>query len=70
MHEHLSMQETIPDIIGADEASAILGIDRSTLTRWIAAEKILPIRKLPGDKGAWLFSRAEIQRLADLKAAS
>ena len=40
-----------------------LGIDRSTLSRWVASGRISPTTKLPGIRGAFLFTRAEIERV-------
>lgn len=68
MHNHVSMPQAT-EIIGADEASDILGIDRSTLTRWVTAEKVTPLQKLPGEKGAYLFRRAHIEKLAAERTA-
>ncbi|AOT24875.1 excise [Mycobacterium phage Nazo] len=52
-----------PEIV-ASEACRILNVDRSTLLRWVAAEKVTPTRKLPGSTGAFLFDGAEIEALA------
>jgi excisionase family DNA binding protein len=41
---------------------ALLGIDRSTLVRRIAAGKIRYVQKLPGLRGGYLFDRAEVER--------
>ena len=54
----------VPPLIGAAEAAVILGVDPATVVRWVHAEKLTPITKAPGQTGAWLFSRAEIARLA------
>ena len=54
-----------PDLIGSAEACTILGdIDRGTLVRWIAAGKIAYVTKLPGETGAYVFDRAEVERMA------
>jgi predicted site-specific integrase-resolvase len=53
-----------PDLIGSAEACSILGdIDRGTLVRWIAAGKIAYVTKLPGGTGAYVFDRAEVERV-------
>jgi predicted site-specific integrase-resolvase len=52
------------DLIGSAEACEILGIDRATLVRWIAASKIAKVTKMPGQTGAYVFERAEIERAA------
>lgn len=46
-----------------------LTIDRSTLTRWVAAGRIEPAMKLDGIRGAYLFNRADVERLAAEVAA-
>ncbi|AKF14394.1 excisionase and transcriptional regulator [Mycobacterium phage Phayonce] len=52
-----------PEIV-ASEACRILKVDRSTLLRWVAAEKVTPTRKLPGSTGAFLFDRKQIETIA------
>jgi len=53
-----------PDLIGSAEACSILGgIDRATLVRRIAAGKIAYVTKMPGETGAYIFDRAEVERL-------
>lgn len=46
-----------------------LNIDRSTLSRWVAAEKIAPAIKMPGVRGPFLFDPAEVERLKAERAA-
>ncbi|MFA4084835.1 hypothetical protein ONA92_24350 [Mycobacteroides salmoniphilum] len=60
------------DEIVAAEACRILGRDRATLLRWVAADKVKATRKLPGATGAFLFRRGDIETLRDelVKAAS
>lgn len=50
------------DLIGSAEMCEALGIDRGTLVRRIAAGKISPVQKLPGVTGAYVFTRAEMER--------
>jgi excisionase family DNA binding protein len=52
------------DLIGTNEACDILGVDKATISRWVAAGDILPAHKLPHKNGAFLFHRADIQELA------
>lgn len=59
-----SMQTTDKDLVGATEATEILGVGKDTLIRMIARGVITPRQKLPGPNGAWLFTRAEVQRVA------
>ena len=48
---------------------ALLKIDRSTLSRWVAAGKITPAVKAPGLRGAFLFDPAEVRRLSEQVAS-
>lgn len=49
------------ELIRAVEAAELLGVNRSTLTRWVASGHISPAIKAPGYKGILLFDRAEIE---------
>lgn len=46
------------------EAAAILAVNRKTVLRRVAAGILKPTQKLPGETGAYLFDRAEVERLA------
>jgi len=59
----------IETLLNSAEASEELGIDRSTLSRWVAAGRIAPATKLPGIRGPFLFTRAEVQRVKAAVAA-
>ena len=61
---------TPDELIGTAEAAAIIGVERSTLSHWIAKGRITPAMKLPGTTGALLFTRAEAERVADDYAGS
>jgi excisionase family DNA binding protein len=52
------------DLIGTAEACQILGVDKATISRWVADGDILPAHKLPHKNGAFLFHRADIDALA------
>lgn len=52
------------DLIGSGETAALLSVDRSTLVRKIAAGKIQPLTRLDGPRGAFVFDRSEIEKLA------
>lgn len=56
-------------LIGSDEASDIIGVHRATLLRWVADKVIKPAHQLPGANGAYLFERADVERLAAERAA-
>ena len=51
-------------LIGAAEAAEILGLERSTLTRWIQRKRITPLTKIDGARGAYVFDRADVVALA------
>ena len=60
-------------MIGSDEASELLGVHRATLLRWVADGRLKPVHQLPGPNGAYLFRRADVEKLRDdiaAKAAS
>lgn len=50
--------------IDSTEAASILGISRSQVNRLAAAGKVAALRKLDGPRGAYIFDRAYIERLA------
>lgn len=58
------MPNAARDLIGSADVCAILRINRSTLSRWVAAGKLTPAQQLPGQTGAFLFQRDDIERLA------
>jgi len=51
-------------LIGSAEACRLLGVSRATLVRSVHAGKITPAQQLPGQSGAYLFTRAEVERVA------
>ena len=59
-----------PDLIGSREACQILQIDKSTLSRWVAGETLMPAMRLSTtDNGAFLFRRKDVERLAAERAS-
>lgn len=46
---------TAPELINTAQAAQMLGVDRSTLTRWVSAGKIKPHIVVPGYRGPLLF---------------
>lgn len=57
------MPPTKPDLIGSAEACELLGIDRSTLTRWVDTGRLDYWVKMPGKTGAYLFEREAVETL-------
>lgn len=51
-------------MIGSREACQILGVDKSTLSRWVSAGRISPAGKLPGRNGALFFRPSDVNALA------
>lgn len=60
-----------PTLIPSAEACERLEIDRSTLSRWVAAGKITPALKGPGPNGAFWFTAKSVDALqSDMRTAS
>lgn len=57
----------LPDVelISAREASELMGCSRRTVERLVASGTLLPKAKLPGRTGAFVFRRADVERLAE-----
>jgi excisionase family DNA binding protein len=51
-------------LVGSAEACQILNVHAATLLRWIDSDKLIPVHKLPGKNGAYLFNRTDIESLA------
>lgn len=43
------------DLIGTAEVAQRLGVDRSTITRWVNAGRLDPVMTVPGYRGNFLF---------------
>lgn len=56
------MAQTLPELLTSAAVCKELHIDRSTLSRWVASDRIRPATKLPGIRGAFLFTADEVQR--------
>lgn len=59
-----------PDLIGSVEAAEILGVDVSTVSRWVTGDRRRTRRltvalRLPGKTGAKLFRRTDVEALAN-----
>jgi excisionase family DNA binding protein len=53
------------ELVGSGAACQALGIDRSTLSRWVAAGKLTPFHKGEGVRGAFLFRKSDIDQLLE-----
>ena len=62
---------SLDDVVTTREALEILGLtDPSTISRYVGYGKLTPARRMAGKSGAYLFWRADIERLAAERAAS
>jgi len=52
-------------LLGTKEASDILGLGPSTLSRWVQIGKITPAGKLSGKTGSYVFTREQIEAYRD-----
>lgn len=52
-----------PDLMPTVEVAKSLGLERSTLSRWVKEGRIAPAMRLPGRTGAFLFHPAEVERV-------
>lgn len=57
------MEDIEETTVTSATACSRLGIDRSTLVRWVQSGRLKPAFKYPGSNGAYLFERAEIERI-------
>lgn len=58
----------MPDPIGTAEAAQRLGVDVSTISRWVASGRLTPLFRLPAKTGAMLFDPREVDRVARQRA--
>lgn len=62
------MSTSPADLLTSAEVCERLGIDRSTLSRWVQVGRIQPAVKMPGIRGAFLFEPRAIEALATERA--
>ena len=55
--------------LSAAEAAAILGVSTHTVGRYARRGVLTPVAKAPGRRGAYLFDRRDVERLAKRGAA-
>jgi excisionase family DNA binding protein len=58
------------DLIASQDVCELLNIDRSTLSRWVKAGRITPAMRMPGQTGAFLFSRDDVDELVAMRAGA
>jgi len=57
-------------LIGSRAAADRLGVEVSTVTRYVTDGILVPATKLDGRNGAYVFHRADVEELASALAAS
>jgi excisionase family DNA binding protein len=57
------------ETITAAEAAVILGRSVHTVARWVRSGKLKPTGKLAGPRGAYLFDKTAVERLAHSQRA-
>lgn len=58
------------DLITSADVAQKIGVHVTTVARWVAAGSLRPAMKLPGETGAYLFDRAEVEQLASERASA
>jgi predicted site-specific integrase-resolvase len=51
------------DLLATVQVCERIGIDRSTLSRYVQLGRITPAHQLPGTRGAMLFDPADVDKL-------
>ena len=51
-----------PDLLSTTQAAEVIGIERSTISRWVQQGLLEPAMKLPSQTGAFLFATTEVER--------
>jgi Helix-turn-helix domain len=54
----------VPPLVTSAEAATIIGRDVRTIHRLVERGDLQPATKLPGIRGAFLFRREDVERLA------
>lgn len=55
---------TTPELVSTATLVEELGVDRSTISRWVAADKLTPVVKPKERQSAW-FDRADVAAALD-----
>lgn len=58
-----------PDLIGTADAAKILGVSERTAKRLASSGRLPAAVKMPGETGAYLFRRSDVERMRDMRAA-
>lgn len=60
----------MPEILTTTEAAQLLSCSARTVQRMIDAGELTLVRQLPGPNGAFIISRAEVERVLAERAAA
>lgn len=58
-----------PDLLPTSAVAQRLGVHVRTIHRWVNEGVLIPVVRTPGIRGAYLFDRADVERLAKVRAA-
>jgi excisionase family DNA binding protein len=61
------MSKTPTSLCNPTEAAKILGVSRATMGRMLQDGRMPYVQKMPGQTGAYVLSRAEVNEMAKLK---
>lgn len=70
MHMADATPQTPTDLVGTAEVCRLLRCNPASVSRWVASGALTAAHKLPGKNGAFLFTRAEVDRFAAEKASA
>lgn len=57
------MSKQVTQFMTTAEVAEAFGKSIKTITRWVAADRITPIKRLPGPRGAFLFDPSDVEAL-------
>lgn len=57
------MTNPLTDAMTTAEAAEALDVSVKTVTRWVAAGKLTPIKRLPGKRGALIFAASDVEAI-------
>lgn len=57
----LNLMQSNDEFIGTKEAAELRGIDRTGIIRRVASGELVPVQKLPGKSGSYIFRRSDIE---------
>jgi hypothetical protein len=62
------MSKIPQELIGTKEAAELIGESVKNTIRRVEAGALMPVKKLPGLRGAYIFDRADIVAIRDERA--